>query len=285
MKRGILAATLLCLLLHVGSALALGDRPPPEPRDNYQGLWVGTPLANEAGWAIGITHQGKTLYATWFTYDLDGSPMWLVMPQGTRRGYDWMYAYWSGALYRATGPATDSAQWIQVGMAEFEFLNADSASVAYSINGVIQSKSLAKQLFGTRVATCFLGDMGAANANYTSHWGSEQPGWGIDIAHQGDVIFAAWFTYRDGVGDWIVMPSGVRSGDGSYSGALYRTRGKPPHVVATAVGHAKLTFVDDFDEDDNYDYGFATFDFTLDGVSGSNTIMRRVFDWPVSVCH
>src|SRR5215471_9867997 len=46
--------------------------------------------------------------------------------------------------------------------------------------------------------------------NYTGLWwadpaGSES-GWGINFAHQGDTIFATWFTYDStGAGMWLVM--------------------------------------------------------------------------------
>ena len=41
--------------------------------------------ASEDGWGINFSHQGTTLFASWFTYDVDGSPLWLVsiMQKGT----------------------------------------------------------------------------------------------------------------------------------------------------------------------------------------------------------
>ena len=44
---------------------------------NYQDLWYAAPAESESGWGMNFTHQGDTIFATWFTYDVDGSPLWL----------------------------------------------------------------------------------------------------------------------------------------------------------------------------------------------------------------
>jgi hypothetical protein len=54
--------------------------------------------------------------------------------------------------------------------------------------------------------------------------GSED-GWGINFAHQGDTIFASWFTYdANGHGWWLVMTA-TKTAPKTYSGKLYQTRG------------------------------------------------------------
>ncbi len=45
---------------------------------NYQDLWWAAGGA-ESGWGINLTHQGDVLFATWFTYDSDGTPLWLAV--------------------------------------------------------------------------------------------------------------------------------------------------------------------------------------------------------------
>ena len=49
---------------------------------------------------MNIVHQGNAIFATWFTYDLDGSPLWLSTsaPKVDEGVY-------SGQLLRTTGPA------------------------------------------------------------------------------------------------------------------------------------------------------------------------------------
>jgi hypothetical protein len=127
-----------------------------------------------------------------------------------------------------------------------------------------------------------------AGPNYQGLWwnapAGSQSGWGLSIDHQGDVIFAAWFTYDEsGAGMWLVMPNGARTGDGTYAGDVYRTTGPafdarpwdPSAVSVTAVGNATLTFLSDRS---------GTFAYTVDGKSGVNTIIREVFSSPVATC-
>ena len=51
---------------------------------NYQGLWWN---ADESGWGINFAHHDNTIFATWFTFDVDTSPLWFVSTheQGHRR--------------------------------------------------------------------------------------------------------------------------------------------------------------------------------------------------------
>jgi hypothetical protein len=87
--------------------------------------------------------------------------------------------------------------------------------------------------------------------NYEGLWwaspaGSES-GWGINLAHQGDVIFATWFTYDANGKAWWLSMTANKTTEGAYSGTLYRTNGAPfsafvPPATATAVGSGTLTF-------------------------------------------
>src|SRR4051812_12846799 len=51
-----------------------------QSQPSYQGLWWNAPAGSESGWGVNITHQGSTVFATWFTYAADGKGIWLVMP-------------------------------------------------------------------------------------------------------------------------------------------------------------------------------------------------------------
>ena len=86
--------------------LGAAGTPPPMPAPaaasfgaNVQGMWWASPGGSESGWGIDIAHQGNMLFATWFTYDANGQPTWLVMSSGFRNGDN---AY-TGDLYRLTG--------------------------------------------------------------------------------------------------------------------------------------------------------------------------------------
>lgn len=127
-----------------------------------------------------------------------------------------------------------------------------------------------------------------AGANYQGLWWNgpvgSQPGWGISIDHQGDTLFATWYTYdQKGAATWFAMPNVARTDAATYSGTVYRTTGPafdrvpwdPSHVSVTAVGSATFVF--------SSDRG-GTFSYTIDGSSGSKTIIREVFSSPVATC-
>lgn len=286
-----------------GSVSGASTPPPPPAAFNVEGLWWKSPAGSESGWGVNITHQGDILFATWFTYDTDGSGLWLVMPDGTKTGTN----SYSGALYRTTGPSFDSAtfdptrvQATQIGTATFSFSDANNGTFTYSVNGVVQAKNITRQVFGTPAPTCFEGSAGsgttfnygtgtAAGPNYQDLWwrapaGSES-GWGVNLTHQGNIIFATWFTYDStGKGLWLVMPDGERVANTStFAGALFRTTGpafsaspwEPSQVASTQVGTATFTFDD---------ANTGTFTYTVNGVTQSKPITRQVFGTPTTVC-
>ncbi len=83
---------------------ALGSGAAP----NYTALWWNP---SESGWGINFNHQGNIVFATLFTYDLAGNPMWLVMSNGAKQSGE----TFSGALYRTTGPAFDANPFTPIG--------------------------------------------------------------------------------------------------------------------------------------------------------------------------
>ena len=110
-------------------------------------------------------------------------------------------------------------------------------------------------------------------------------GWGVNLTHQGDILFATWFTYDStGKGMWIVGPDVRRTTGNTFTGALYRTTGpafnanpwNPNAVAVQMVGSATFAFSD-------LDNG--TFSYTVDGISQSKPITRQVYSSPATVCH
>jgi len=236
------------------------------PAANYQGLWWKSPAESESGWGINFAHQGDVIFATWFTYDLTGKGMWLVMAATkTASG-----AY-TGTLYRLTGgPAFDAvpfppvgspggAAGSVVGTGSLTFTDADNGSFAYTVNGIAQTKAITREVFGS-LPTCVYGaqpDLALAT-NYQDLWwaapAESQSGWGINLTHQGDTLFASWFTYdRDHTPMWLVV-SAPKTAPGTYSGTLVRAAGPPFNAVpfppvgspggatGTNVGTATFTF-------------------------------------------
>lgn len=259
---------------------------------NFQALWRHAPDGTESGWGVNVTHQGDILFATWFTYDSDGSGMWLVMSDGARTAPN----TYSGGLFRATGPSFNTPVFnsanvvlTQVGSGTFAFTDVNNGTFTYTVNGITQSKPITREIFSSPVPTCAAGGARGANLNFQDLWwrapaGSE-PGWGVNITHQGDILFATWFTYAsNGKGLWLVMSNGNKTATNTYSGAFYQTTGPAfssapfdsSAVVLTPVGTGTFTFSDA----DN-----GVFSYTLNGVSNSKPITRNVFSSPITVCN
>jgi hypothetical protein len=257
---------------------------------NVQGLWWRSPAGSESGWGLNLVHQGDTVLATWFTYDADGDGMWLIMSNGTRIGAN----SYSGTLYRTTGPPFSSASfdpsrivYNQVGSATLSFTDASNGMLVASVNGVNVSKPITRMVFSSPVPTCTTGGGPGAIVNYQDLWwrspaGSES-GWGVNLAHQGDTLFATWFTYgSNGRGLWLSATL-AKTGNAHYSGTLYRSWGQPfsmepwnpSRVTRMPVGALTFTFADAHN---------GTMTYTMEGISQSKPVTRMVYANPPSVC-
>ncbi len=124
---------------------------------NYQDLWW---VANgsESGWGVNFAHQGNTVFATWYTYDIDGTPLWLSV-RADNSGGDY-----TGPLYRTSGPhldAYDATKVVkeQVGSAKLTFADGNHATFHYETNGssglpaAIQSKTIVRFPFAASGGT------------------------------------------------------------------------------------------------------------------------------------
>jgi lysyl endopeptidase len=115
---------------------------------NFQDLWWNP---NESGWGINITHQGSTVFATWFTYDSTRAAMWLVMSNGVQIAPN----TFRGELYRTTGTpfsAINGQQAISlplrsIGSMTLTFSDGLNGTMAYSVDGISGSKAIRRQLF------------------------------------------------------------------------------------------------------------------------------------------
>ena len=104
------------------------------------------------------------------------------------------------------------------------------------------------------VATNFFGQSGSTTPtaiNYQGLWykspAESESGWGINFAHQGDVIFVTWFTYDANGKAWWLTMTATKTAEGVYTGELIRTNATAfsafvPPAVATVVGTGTLTF-------------------------------------------
>jgi hypothetical protein len=221
-----LAAWLACLVSFPAAA-QYGPYYPMEDPTNYTALWW---VPSESGWGMNTNHQGNTVFMTLFTYAADGQPMWLV---GPNMGMDTDRTF-SGPIYRTSGPPFNQTPWSAidtpqaVGTMSIYFVTANLASVTYTFNGVSVTKSISRQEFSTTVPECLSFSVSrTAATNYQDlWWNPAESGWGINLVHQGTIMFATLFTYSSARRDmWVVGPRLERQGDGSFTGAIYTTRG------------------------------------------------------------
>jgi hypothetical protein len=268
------------------------DAKPPAggPVVNYQGLWWNSPAGSESGWGINFAHQGDTIFASWFTFDVDGSPLWFVT--AANKVADKVY---TGSLVRGTGPAYNAVPFnpsdvhgSTVGTATFTFTDESNGTFAFTIGATSITKNITKQVFASPVPSCTWNSTTAAAAatNYQDLWwvpGGAESGWGINFTHQGDTIFGTWFTFGlDGKPLWFVV-SAAKTAPGVYSGKLYRGTGPAYNapfdaskLVPIEAGTATFTFTDG---------NTGTFAATIDGGAiPTKAITRQVFSPPGTVC-
>jgi len=260
---------------------------------NYEGLWWDE-ADSESGWGLNLAHQGNVIFATWFTYDLTGKGWWLSMTANLTSATTTTNVY-TGTLLQSTGPAFDSVPFnpalvrsVAVGTGKLTFSDADNGTFAYTVNGITQTKPIARLVFGP-LPTCTFGILADLTQafNYQDTWvaapaGSES-GWGINLTQQGDIIFATWFTYAHDRSPLWLVATAPKTGAGVYAGTLYQTTGPPfnsvpfdpSRVVLTAVGTATFTFTDGNN---------GSFEYTVNGETQTKAITRQVFVAPGTVC-
>jgi serine protease len=130
-------------------ACTFGAEPNLARATNYQDLWWAAPAGVEAGWGINLTEQSNEIFGTWFTYDVDGTPLWLsVLATNTAPGV------YSGSLTRTHGPPFSAVPFnpssvtaTQVGSATFTFSDGNHATFAYTIGSVSQAKPITREVF------------------------------------------------------------------------------------------------------------------------------------------
>jgi len=206
-----------------------GVRPILAHAENYSDLWWNP---SESGWGVTIADHETQLFAVWYAYDTDGSPMWFTVPGGT---FNANRTFFTGDLYRTTGPSfagpfnPAAVNTTKVGTASFDFSNTaatGTASFSYTIGPVSRSKQIQRQSFGNAPA-----NWGVDRTDLW--WNPAESGWGLSLAQHGNNVFGAWFTYGpSGHPLFVVMPSVTMTSPDSFTGTLYTTTG-PGYDAAT----------------------------------------------------
>jgi hypothetical protein len=239
-----------------------------------QDLWWGG--SDQQGWGLNVAKNDERIFATLFAYQNDGRPIWVVMPEGT---WDPIHEVYWGDLYIPTGSSYanyDASRFRmgeKVGVGSLSFSDLDIGRFDYTINGFSGGKGMTRYVFANR-------NLDEAPPPYGGMWwgGPGKDGWGVSIQHQGNTIFATWYTYgADGAVTWFYMPAGQRGSGNTYSGDLFRTTGArwigQPYYDGSStntirVGTMTLNFA-------NADA--ATMTTTIDGATLTQPIVRFGF--------
>jgi len=269
---------------------------------NYQGLWWNPA---ESGWGVNFVHQGDQVFATWYTYDTTGNAYWLSMLAGRTTPTGNAY---KGDIYVDVGPPFNnfagSGVATKVGDGTVTFTDANNGSFFYELTAggatnVQQTKPITRFSLGGAQPTCTYATAPnlAAATNYQDLWWvPTESGWGVNFAHQGNQLFATWYTYdaKGASGNPPLWLSALITRQGTsnvFTGPLTRTSGprfdnyKASDVVQPipTVGTATVTFADG---------NHATFVYTTNGTGGlpvvtnqSKSITRFLFAAPAgTVC-
>jgi hypothetical protein len=115
-------------------------------------------------------------------------------------------------------------------------------------------------------------------------WNASESGWGLNLSHQGNAVFAAWYTYRaDGQSQWLTSLLN-RQANGTYQGDIVRTQGlafdKINNASAfvgqpTMVGSATLSELTG---------GSLDFRYTLEGTTQTKRVERLQFGPSLTNC-
>jgi photosystem II stability/assembly factor-like uncharacterized protein len=122
-----------------------------EATPDYSDLWW---KEAESGWGIAVNQQFGRVFATWFVYDVDGTPLWLVMPDA-RKGTapKGVQQRFQGNVYATRRPAFGAAYdpagltVLPVGSATLDFTSRDRGSLSYSAMGANGLREITRQPF------------------------------------------------------------------------------------------------------------------------------------------
>jgi len=237
------------------------------------GLWWNP---GESGWGIAFTQRRNIVFAAWYTYDTSGNAKWYVASNcALPVGVTGASGVCSGSLYQVSGPTffgtTFNPSLVSVataGSLQVSFTDANNAAMTYTVAGQSRTVPIVRQVVGSGTT--------APAVDYTDlWWNPNESGWGIEVIHQFQNIFLAWYVYdASGKPTWFVASNCTVSGSGC-SGPLYRTTGpafgptfNSAQVQVSTAGTVSLNFTDPNN---------GVLSYTVNGVSANKAITRQLF--------
>jgi hypothetical protein len=236
-----------------------------ENPDPWTGLWWAGQA--ESGWGMTLTEQVDVIFATIFTYDTSGMPVWYVASLCQISG-----DMCTGALYRVTGGAPLTGEWmgtdaaVQVGTLTITFSDINNAMMEFTIDGVSGSKAIVRQVWQPVTP----------GATMTALWfKASESGWGLTVVRQADIAFITLYTYLpSGLPTWYVASRCDIVGNGC-TGTLYSVTGgsalTEPWAGPVTVDEAGSITLD-FSDSNN-----GTMDVVITDLAGNKMIERQIW--------
>ena len=262
----IVLATWLCVGISSAFAQAIS------PAVNYTDIWWAG--AAESGWGIQITQHNDEIAATWYTYDEQGNPLFVLLSGCDVQKFNGSVC--RGNMYRFTGtpynvPFVKADIGPSIGVGTLTFTSANTATFAYQIGSVSITKSISRFGFGSRLA-----DFPRDTTDL--YYQADASGWGFSLAQNGDTVFGVIYHYDLDRKPIFLTLSG-KLNNGVATGTLYRTRSNGSNYLTQnwqtadipapiAVGTAIATFTVG---------GGLTLDFTISGFNQKRTLTRLPF--------
>jgi len=242
------------------------------PAVNYTDIWWAG--ASESGWGIQITQHNDEIVATWYTYDEQGAPLFILLSGCDVQRFNGSVC--SGNLYRFTGtpynvPFVKADITAPIGVATLTFTSANTATFGYQIGGKSILKSISRFGFGSRLA-----DFPRDSTDL--YYQADASGWGFSLAQNGSSVFGVIYHY-DVDRKPIFLTFNEKITNGVAAGSLLRTRSSgsnyltqnwraadipPPAVVGSAIATFTIG-------------GGLTLDFTISGFNQKRLMTRLPF--------
>lgn len=107
----------------------------------------------ESGWGVTITEQGNVIVIAFLVYGTDGLPHWFEAAAYRGSTPETGYPAWTGDMYESTGPFYGgpfnpaNVTTRKVGTVTFSPATPGTATLKYSIDGVVVTKPIERQTF------------------------------------------------------------------------------------------------------------------------------------------
>jgi hypothetical protein len=224
----------LCCAVLASASMSSAHAQSTTDAPSYAGFWN---KANEAGWGLSIQQQGDNVFAAWYTYAADGSPTWFTISCKLigNQCKDNLYTVTGKPL--SAGLTNIGANASVAGSGIITFNSTSNLTFAYTVQG--RTKTISDVLKfnfvpADKIPVCIQSTAARGGlTNYTDMWwgGTESSGWGLSLAHQGDIIFVAFYTYSDDrKAAWTVgLANKVAGTTATYSGDFSTPRTGTPY--------------------------------------------------------